>query len=55
MIFFENEPIDFVQGEKFKYNNSGYVILGHIIEKLSGLPYGDFVKEQIFIKLGMIA
>jgi CubicO group peptidase (beta-lactamase class C family) len=51
--FFKNEPIDFAPGEKSKYNNSGYVILGYIIEKVTGQPYGDFVKEQIFKKLGM--
>ncbi|MBG7631507.1 MAG: beta-lactamase family protein, partial [Bacteroidetes bacterium] len=43
--FFKNEPIDFVPGEKFKYNNSGYVILGYIIEKVTGQPYANFVEE----------
>lgn len=51
--FFKNEPIDFVPGEKFKYNNSGYIILGYIIEKITGQSYGDFVEEQVFKKLGM--
>jgi CubicO group peptidase (beta-lactamase class C family) len=53
--FFKNEPIDFVPGEKFKYNNSGYVILGYIIEKVTGQPYANFVEEQIFKKLNMTA
>jgi CubicO group peptidase (beta-lactamase class C family) len=53
--FFKNEPIDFMPGEKFKYNNSGYVLLGYIIEKVSGQNYAQFVEEEIFKKLGMIA
>jgi len=53
--FFKNEPIDFVPGEEYKYNNSGYVILGYIIEKLTGQSYANFVEEQIFEKLGMKA
>ncbi|WP_192350000.1 serine hydrolase [Algoriphagus sp. Y33] len=51
--FFNNEPMDFDPGEEFKYNNSGYVILGHIIEILSGQSYAEFVKEHIFTKLEM--
>ena len=51
--FFKNEPIDFVPGEKFKYNNSGYVILGYIIEKITGLSYANFVEDNIFKKLKM--
>ena len=51
--FSKNEPIDFVPGEKYKYNNSGYVILGYIIEKVTGQPYADFIEERIFKKLEM--
>jgi len=51
--FFKNEPMDFNPGEKYKYNNSGYVILGNIIEKVSGLSYGEFVVKNIFEKLNM--
>ena len=51
--FFKNEPIDFVPGEKFKYNNSGYIILGYIIEKVSGLTYASFIEEEIFKRLNM--
>jgi CubicO group peptidase (beta-lactamase class C family) len=53
--FFKNETIDFVPGEKFKYNNSGYVILGYIIETITGQSYADFVEEQIFKELEMTA
>jgi CubicO group peptidase (beta-lactamase class C family) len=51
--FFKNEEVDFAPGEKFDYNNSGYVLLGHIIELVSGATYEDFVTKQIFQKIGM--
>lgn len=51
--FFKNEPVDFVPGEKFDYNNSGYVVLGYIIELVSGTSYEDFIKKNIFEKAGM--
>ncbi|RBW57548.1 serine hydrolase [Tenacibaculum sp. E3R01] len=50
---FKNEPMDFNPGEYYKYNNSGYVILGYIIEKVSGLTYEEFVTKNIFKRLGM--
>lgn len=51
--FFKNEPVDFKPGEKFDYNNSGYVLLGYIIELVSGETYEEFVKQYIFQKVGM--
>lgn len=51
--FFKNEPVDFTPGEKFDYNNSGYFLLGYIIELASGESYEDFIKKHIFHKLGM--
>lgn len=51
--FFKNEPVDFAPGEKFEYNNSGYVILGYIIELVSGETYEDFIKKHIFDKAAM--
>lgn len=51
--FFKNETVDFAPGEKFDYNNSGYVLLGHIIELISGETYEDFVIKNIFQKIGM--
>jgi CubicO group peptidase (beta-lactamase class C family) len=53
--FFKNETMDFAPGEQFKYNNSGYVILGYVIEMVSGQAYADFVGEHIFKKLEMTA
>jgi D-alanyl-D-alanine carboxypeptidase len=53
IAYFKNEPLRFAPGERFEYNNSGYFLLGAIIEKVSGMPYGDFLKRAIFDKLGM--
>lgn len=51
--FFKNEPFDFIPGEKFDYNNSGYVLLGYLIELVSGETYEDFIEKHIFAKAGM--
>ncbi|HXF43807.1 MAG TPA: serine hydrolase [Pyrinomonadaceae bacterium] len=48
-----DKPLEFSPGEKFAYNNSGYYLLGVIIERVSGKSYADFLKENIFIPLGM--
>ena len=51
--FFKDEPTDFQPGEKFDYNNSGYVVLGYILELVSGKTYEDFIEQNIFKKVGM--
>lgn len=51
--YFKNEPMDFDPGTKWQYNNSGYIILGHIIEKLSDKTYEDFIEQNIFKPLQM--
>jgi CubicO group peptidase (beta-lactamase class C family) len=50
---FRDKPLDFQPGEKWKYSNSGYVLLGYLIEKISGKSYQDFVQENIFKPLAM--
>ena len=50
---FKSKPLEFAVSEKFKYNNSGYFILGHIIEKVSGQSYEAFLQENIFTPLKM--
>ena len=51
--FFKNQPMDFEPGTQWRYDNSGYVLLGYIIEKVSGQPYGEYVREHLFKPLGM--
>lgn len=50
---FKDLPMDFEPGERYAYNNSGYILLGYIIEKASGVSYEDFIQNNIFDKLGM--
>lgn len=50
---FRDKPLDFAPGEKMSYSNSGYLVLGHIIEKISGTSYAAFVQENIFTPLVM--
>ena len=50
---FKNKPMSFKPGTKFEYCNSNYVLLGAIIEKVSGKSYADFVNENIFTPLNM--
>jgi CubicO group peptidase (beta-lactamase class C family) len=46
-------PMDFQPGEEWSYNNSGYVLLGYIIEQVAGQTYEEFLQQFIFDPLGM--
>ena len=46
-------PFDFAPGDKWSYSNSGYMLLGILIHKVTGKFYGDFLQERIFGPLGM--
>ena len=50
---FASGDLEFEPGSKFAYNNSGYFLLGAIIEKVTGKPYAQVVQENIFAPLGM--
>ena len=50
---FRDKPLDFQPGEKWSYSNSGYALLGYLIEKISGESYAKFVEDNIFKPLGM--
>lgn len=53
IAMFKNEPLDFKPGEKFNYSNSGYIVLGYIIEQVSKISYEEFIETFIFKKIGM--
>jgi CubicO group peptidase (beta-lactamase class C family) len=40
-------------GEKFRYNGAGFMLLGLMIEKISGQPYFDYVRQHVFVPVGM--
>ncbi len=50
---FMNDPFDFAPGENWSYSNSGYFLLGHIVERVTGLTYADFLRREFFEPLGM--
>lgn len=51
--WFSDKPLEFTPGERFKYCNSGYVLLTKIIETVSGQSYADYLQNQLFEPLGM--
>lgn len=50
---FKDQPLEFAPGTRWAYNNSGYHLLGAIIEQISGQSYEQFLQQQIFTPLGM--
>ncbi len=52
---FETLPLDFPPGERWSYSNTGYVLMGILIHKVTGEFYGDYLHEHIFVPLGMSA
>lgn len=50
---FRDLPLDFEPAKDWRYSNSGYVVLGHIIERVSNQPYADFLRSNIFKPLSM--
>src|SRR5262249_20944069 len=53
VTLFGDKPLDFNPGEALVYNNSAYFLLGLIVEKVSGQTYAEFVKSNLFDKVGM--
>lgn len=44
---------EFLPDRRYKYSNTGYVVLAHIVERLSGLPFDEYMERTVFAPLGM--
>lgn len=53
MALFRDRPLDFAPGSRMRYSNSGYIVLGVLIETVGGLPYDRFVATQLLQPLGL--
>jgi len=53
LALFVDEPLAFRPGERFQYSNNGYVVLGALIERVSGDSYYDYVRRHIYHPAGM--
>jgi CubicO group peptidase (beta-lactamase class C family)/uncharacterized protein YneR len=51
--YFQNQPMRFAPGTRYEYSNSNYFLLGHIIEKITGKTYAQYLESNFFIPLGM--
>ena len=52
--YIKSLPYDFNPGEKYEYNNSGYVLAGFLVQKVSGQSLNDFLKHHFFDPIGML-
>lgn len=50
---FVHKPMMYPKGERFQYNNSGYVLLAAILEKVTGMPFDQYLKKHVFDVCGM--
>lgn len=53
VAMFSSLPFDFAPGERYAYNNSGYFLLGRIIERVSGKSYERYLRDEIFARAGL--
>jgi CubicO group peptidase (beta-lactamase class C family) len=51
--WFEEAPLDFEPGEMFLYSSTGYLLLGYLVEEVSGQSYEEFLRQEIFEPLEM--
>jgi CubicO group peptidase (beta-lactamase class C family) len=50
---FRHAPLTGEPGAAWRYSNSGYILLGAVIEKVTGRPYAEFMRNQVFLPLGL--
>lgn len=53
VALFAAQPFDYAPGAAMTYNNSGYYLLGRVIERASGIPYDEYVQQNLFSRAGM--
>lgn len=53
IALFQDLPFDFAPGAKYSYSNSGYMLLGRVLERLIAMPYAEVIQQHIFAPLGM--
>lgn len=51
--FIRDKPLDFEPGSKFSYSSSNYILLGYILERVTGISYGQLLRERLIIPLGL--
>ncbi|MFP2996087.1 serine hydrolase [Spongiivirga sp. MCCC 1A20706] len=51
--FFVNDPLEFTPGDQMRYSNAGYIVLGLIIEKITGTDHNSYVAKNILAPSGM--
>ncbi len=54
MSLFVDEPLAFEPGQHWRYSNGGFIVLGAIIESITGQSYYDYVREQVYQPAGMV-
>jgi CubicO group peptidase (beta-lactamase class C family) len=53
LVFNNDKPLNFQPGERWSYTNLGYIVLGYLLERISGQTYEEFVQANVFKPLGM--
>ncbi len=53
LSFVAGQPFDFAPGTRFAYDNTGYFLLGRVLERVTGRPYAALLRERFFAPLGM--
>ena len=49
----DSYPLEYAPGSHYAYSNFGYFVLGRVIEQVSGMPYGDYAKQQVLSPVGI--
>lgn len=53
LVMFQDRPMKFVPGERFGYCNAGFIVLGYLVEQVTGMPFTQYVENHIFAACGM--